>query len=67
MESMAEQRRRRCRNVRPFSIFLAFMLWALAGGIGRVITNDVQVAQVAFVVAVVGVGLAEVIMRSVNW
>lgn len=65
MNSMAEQRARRCAEARPFVIFLAFMFWVLAGGIGRMITGSVVVAQVAFVAAVVGIVVTEVIMRRV--
>lgn len=65
MESMAEMRRRRCADARPFVIFLAFMFWVIVGGFGRVITGGTTVAQVAFVIAVVGIAVSEVIMRRV--
>jgi hypothetical protein len=63
MHSMAEHRRKRAGEARPFVIFLAFMCWVLAGGIGRVITDDVVVAQVAFVVAVIAVAVVEMVLR----
>ncbi len=65
MDSMAEQRRRRAAEARPFVIFLAFMIWVLFGGIGRVVTGgDMTVAHVMFVVAVLAVAITELILRK---
>lgn len=64
MDSMAEHRRKRAGEARPFVVFLAFMVWVLAGGIGRAITGGVAVAQVAFVVVVVAAAIVEVILRK---
>lgn len=66
MESIAEKRRRRGAEARPFVIFLAFTFWVFVGGVGRAVTGGLVVAQVAFVVAVVGIAVSEVIMRRVQ-
>ncbi len=65
MHSMAEQRAQRCREARPFVIFLAFMFWVVVGGFGRVITGGLAPAQWAFVAAVVGIAVTEATLRWV--